>query len=275
MTSESDRFVAYALAAALAAAGGWGCSAASSAVDSAAGAAGAEVGEAAGEAIVRTYSPQFRTWYASYVTSLAFASGGYSLAPATADYEPGEYTVYRMERTDGETIGQMRKALLFVDDEGNEAWKVKFADAAARDTTVLEFLFSPDRSELLRLRARYPDEEAGQEVPVQENTYYRQPQRLTEESVEGATVGTETVAVPAGSFEARHVQYGAPGAQGDQNWWLSEEVPGGIVRYEVRSRDTTEPSDRPEDAEGLYTERYRLDLVDYGTGAESELGLEP
>ncbi len=40
-------------------------------------------GEAAGEAIVRQYTPQFRTWYASYLTRLAFASGGYSVAPAT------------------------------------------------------------------------------------------------------------------------------------------------------------------------------------------------
>lgn len=256
-------------------AGSWGCSAASTAINSAAGAAGAEVGEAAGEAIVRQYTPRFRTWYASYLTSLAFASGGYSIAPATSDYEHGEYTVYRMERQDGEPIGQMRKAFLFTDEEGNEAWSLTFVDQAARDTTVMEMLFSPDRSELLRLRAQFPDDSVGRELPVEENTYYREPTRLTEESLEGATVGTETISVPAGSYEARHVRYAGMGAQGQQSWWLSEEVPGGIVRYALQAEDQTEPGDQPDQAEGLTTEQYVLELTDSGTGATSTLGLEP
>lgn len=88
-----------------------GCSAANTAVDAAA----AEVGEAAGEAIVREYSPEFRAWYTSYVAGLAFHSGGYSVAPATAEYQPGDSTVYRMEGTDGELVGRMTRALLFVD----------------------------------------------------------------------------------------------------------------------------------------------------------------
>lgn len=251
-------------------AGGWACSAANTAVNAAA----EEVGEAAGEAVVREYSPEFRTWYSSYVTSLAFASGGYSVAPAAADYEPGEYTVHRMEGADGEPIARIRKALLFVDDEGNEGWKVRFVDEAAGDTTVMEYLFSPDRSELLRLRARYPDEETATEVPVEENTYYSEPRALTEESIEGATVGTETVTVPAGEFEARHVRFDVSARSGTQSWWLDDGVPGGVVRYALRAEDSAD-EDRPEDAEGLARDRYVEELVEYGTGAESELGLEP
>lgn len=254
-------------------AGSWGCS---TTVHSAASAAGAEVGEAVGEAVVRTYSPEFRTWYASYLTSLAFAhGGGYSLASATSDYEPGDSTVHQMLGNQGEFAGRLTKAKLFVDEEGNEAWKVQFFDAAANDTTVMEFLFSPDREQLLRLRARFPDETSGQELPVQENTYYRTPSRLTEESVEGATRGVEEIEVPAGTFDARHVRYGVPGTQGHQSWWLIDGVPGGIVRYALRAEDRTEPGDEPEQTEGLYTDQYVLELIDYGSGAESELGLEP
>jgi hypothetical protein len=275
MTARIERSAPWAMGLVLVVAGSLGCSAANTAINSAAGAAGAEVGEAAGEALVRQYTPRFRTWYASYLTGLAFASGGHSIAPATADYGEGEYTVYRMNRQDGEPIGQMRKAFLFTDDEGNQAWSITFMDHAAQDTTVMEMLFSPERSELLRLRARFPDDSAGKELPVEENTYYRQPTRLTEESVQGATVGTETISVPAGSFETRHVRYGKGGALEQQSWWLSEEVPGGLVRYALQGEDETEPGDQPDQAEGLTTEQYVLELVDHGTGATSELGLEP
>lgn len=137
----------------------------------------------------------------------------------------------------------------------------------------MELLFSPDREALLRLRARCPDEEEAREVPVEEDTYYRQPRRLTEESIEGATVGTETVRVPAGRFETDHVRYDASGSGGEQSWWVHEQVPGGVVRYAVRSERTRD--ERPEDAEGLRSDRYVLELVDFGTGATAELGLEP
>lgn len=248
-----------------------GCS---TAVHSAAGAAGAEVGEAAGEAIVRDYAPEFRQWYVRYLTQLAFHSGSYSLAPATRDYEPGEYTTFRVNDRAGERMARMTRAYLFEDDEGNQGWKVKFLDHQANDTTVVEMLFSPEREQVLRMRAKFPDEAQGQELPVRENQYYRQPDRLTEESVEGATVGTEVVTVPAGEFETRHVRYGVPGAQGQQSWWLVDDVPGGIVRYR-HTVDRAGDDDDPESAKGLDDDEYALELVDYGTGAESELGLEP
>lgn len=252
-----------------------GSAACSTAVHSAADAAGEEVGEAAGEAAVGEYAPEFRQWYVGYLTRLAFFSGGYSLAPATHDYEPGDFTVYRVNNTNGERVAQIERALLFVDDEGNEGWKVKFLDHENNDTTIVEMLFSPERDQLLRMRARFPDEAKGQEMPVRENDYYEAPDRLTEESVEGATVGTERITVPAGTFEARHVQYGVPGTSGTQDWWLIDEVPGGIVRYVHEVPGEDQDDDEPESAAGLDADDYVLELVDYGTGAESEIGLEP
>lgn len=270
MTRGDLRHPALAAAgAALLLAGGWACSP----VDTAVNAAAEEVGEAAGEAIVREYTPEFRNWYASYITRVAFASGGYSVAPVAADYETGEYTIHRMEDAEGDLTAEMTRAKLFVDEEGNQAWKVKFVDRAARDTTVLEYLFSPERSELLRLRARWPDEATGSEVPVEEDTYYREPRALTEESLEGATVGTETITVPAGEFEAEHVRFDLAARSGSQSWWMNDAVPGGVVRYAARSDEAA--SDRPEDADGLPGDRYVMELVEHGSGAESELGMEP
>lgn len=250
-----------------------GTMACSTTIHSAAGAAGATVGEAAGEAMVGEYSPRFRSWYVRYLTSLAFYSGGYSLAPATRNYRPGEYTRFAVRTTEGEQMAEITRAYLFEDDEGNQGWKVRFVDREAGDTTIVELLFSPERERLLRMRARFPDEETGQELPVEEGQYYRTPNRLTEESVEGATIGTETIQVPAGSFETRHVQYGLPGTRGSQDWWIVDDVPGGIVRYAHRVRGESESE--PEGAKGLDSDDYVLELTDSGKGAKSELGLKP
>lgn len=269
MRTATREWCAALLLVALAAAAG--CS---TAVHSAASAAGAEVGEAAGEAIVRDYAPEFRRWYLNYLTRLAFFSGGYSVAPAAHDYEEGEYTRFRVNTSEGERIAGIERALLFEDREGNEAWQVRFVDHQANDTTVVEMLFAPEREQLLRMRAKFPDDSVGSEVPVEEDQYYRRPDRLTEESVEGATVGIEDVRVPAGTFEARHVRYRVAGVRGEQSWWLVDDVPGGLVRYAHSARDGDEDDD-PESAKGLDDDDYVLELVDHGDGAESSLGMEP
>jgi hypothetical protein len=80
--------------------------------------------------------------------------------------------------------------------------------------------------------------------------------RPTKESVDGATVGTENVTVPGGSFSAKRVRFGGLG--GRQEWWLSDSVPGGWVQY-VASQ-----------AEG--GSAFRMVLLGHGTGATSELG---
>lgn len=264
------RLMAGTVAGGLLVAGIWGCSSAREAVDTAA----EQVAEAAGEAVVRSYAPQFHGWYASYLTSLAFASGGYSVASATSEYEPGDSTVYHVKEEDGELTARLTRAKLFEDEEGNEAWKVEFEDVAAGDTILMEYLFSPNRERLLRLLARFPGDETGRMIPVEEDPYYREPRRLTEESLEGATVDTATVTVPAGEFEAEHVRYEAPLASGALSWWLSDGVPGGVVRYAIGTKVAAQ-GDRPDGTEELVGDRYVLELVAYGNGAKSELGIEP
>lgn len=267
------RLLVVMIAGALAASG---CSSViDTAVRSAGDTVGEAAGEAAGEAIVREYSPAFRQWYVSYLTSLAFYSGGYSVAPATSDYDPGDYTRFNVYTNAEEEVARITRAYLFEDDDGNQGWKVRFLDLEAQDTTIVELLFSPDRSQLLRMRARFPDEEAGHEVPVEENQYYRTPRRLTSESVEGATVGVESLTLPAGTFEARKVEYAAPGTRVTQTWWIVDGVPGGIVQYVHRTPGQDESGDEPESAKGLDGDDYRLELAEHGSGAESELGLEP
>lgn len=204
-------------------------------VDSATQQAGRVVGQAIGERIgaalvgqlPANWGPDVTQLYISHLLSVAFHSGG--IVPAGATFEPGEWTTWRVgeEQASGNLIG---RAFLERTDDGREWWRVSMTDEEG-DSIVAETLFSSDRREIRRMRVKTPEDERLEEVPVQEGTFgWAPPSRLTEESLEGATVGTETIQVPAGTFTARHVRYGTGG--GTMEWWLDDSVPGGMVRYQ-------------------------------------------
>jgi hypothetical protein len=242
------------------------------AIGSAASAMGQQVGKAAGDAVVQHYSPMFMRWQTAYLMRMAFYAEGYSIEAAAHPYEPGEYTAWAVSGRDDKTASHMRRAFLFENEDGNEWWQVVHDNVDGEEEVTLEALFTPDRSQMLRLRAEYPDGEGPREMPVEEQNY-RAPQRLTQESIEGATEGVESVRVPAGAFEARKVRFGQPGG-GTQTWWLSDDVPGGVVKYSwTAPRD--EDDEAPEGAEDMPTSAYIVELQDYGSGAESRLGIEP
>ncbi len=229
-------------------------------VDSAAEAAGTQVGKALGAEIVRAADlpppgsaryNQVMVQQAQIMFAYAFSAGG--SWPAEARYEPGEWAHYQIQTAEGETaLDTLGRAFLTTTDDGNEWWRVR--GVQGEEAWIYEALLDPDREEVVRMRARDPEGEVG-EVPVTEETVYRPPQRLTEESVEGATTGTEEVETPAGSLTARRVEYsGTPGAN-TVTWFLSDEVPGHVVRYRASHNDF----------------RYTSTLVDYGTNATTQL----
>lgn len=227
---------------------------------------GQRAGEVAGAAVAArlpkgpslpVYTPDLSAFYVSYLFAVAFHSGSYAIA--TAPYEPGEWTRWRVG--EGEESGEMERAFLLRTPEGNEWWRVRFktiADDGTPAEFVLEGLFNKDRSQLLRLRGKMPEDKEPKEMPVMEGTYgYVEPTRLTPESVEGATVGVVSVKVPAGTFEARHVRFAGLGG-GTLEWWVVDSVPGGLVRYTVVDQD--------EEGE------YAVELAAFGKGATSVLG---
>lgn len=231
-------------------------------IDSAAEAAGEEVGEAVGQQLapavqLPTYGTgawnQFMVSQAQILFSRAFTAGG--MWPAQASHQPGEWVRYRTSIS-GEseaTLDTLERAYLKETEDGNQWWRVRGLQGG--DTWVYEALVDPQQGEVVRLRAKDPEGNVG-EVPVTENTIYQQPQRLTEESVEGATTGTETVDTPAGTFSARHVKYQA-GTGGTITWYLSEEVPGDVVKYQIKNQGQ----------ESTWTST----LVEYGTDAATML----
>ncbi len=239
-------------------------------IDSAIDSAGRTVGEAAGrmvgQRIVRTYTPRFASMYASYMFTYAFTPGGYWVEPN--EYVPGQWTKWRFAENGEATGSWLERAFLKRDEEGREWWRVTMYDADSEDTVTLEALFAADKSTVLRLRSRFPDQEIS-EMPVEEGTMvYREPTQLTEESMEGATVETGPVSVPAGSFTARHIRYGDMGSGGTLDWWVTDEVPGGLVKYGSSART----SEEEEDVEGLDEYNYTLELTEFGSGATTQLG---
>lgn len=243
-------------------------SALNSATNSAGSAAGRVIGEAIGEAVVRRYTPQFTQFYTGYLMQMAFNSQGYALTNGTRDYQPGEYTEWAIVANDDDVPeNSMRRALLQRLDKGQEWWQVVYDDNASDDTIIMEALFSANQEQMLRLRTRFPDEDAPQEMPVNEQNY-QPPRVLTRESIEGATEGRETIQVPAGTFEATRVRFGTVGAQ--EVWWLSDRVPGGVIQHQVSSNRAGSTN---EDTEGMPTDAYTMQLQSYGSGASSRLGI--
>jgi len=242
MRMRAGRAVAYgALAVSLA-----GCSTVRSAMGGAtsgiaSGAANA-AGQAAGNAIARHFigpmvpgapngpagSPQMMTFYANWMFTLAFNSGGYWL-PGT-DLQQGQSITF--EFTSNGNAQRMERAFLKKMPDGKEWWRVLWYTMTDKpDSVIFEAMFSADRSQVLRMRGKSNGQEAG-EVPVEQNTGFawREPTYLTQESLDAATVGTENVTTPAGSFSAKHIKYTMMGG-GNYEWWAAPSVPGGVVKY--------------------------------------------
>jgi hypothetical protein len=221
-----------------------GCSVAEQAarttVGSASEAAGEQVGQAIGQQIASSANlpnagtaqwNRFMASQAQVLFNYAFAANG--MWPAEANYEPGEWVQYEMS-ADGEgqaALQTLERAFLKTTEDGQEWWRVKAQQE--EDTWVYEALLDPERGEVVRLRSKDPEGNVG-EVPVTERTVYQEPQQLTEESVEGATVGEESVDTPTGTFTARKVQFQGGMGGGNTTWFLSEEVPGHVVQYRVQ-----------------------------------------
>lgn len=236
-------------------------------VSGAVGGAADNAGKSYGNQMAASYSPMMGQMYAGLAFTMAFGSGGYAVG--TVDYKAGEYTRWRIPNEKKEKESTLERARLFDDKDGNVWWKVKWVlDTAKPDesTMIMEALLDKQTSALLRLRSKMPNEKEGKEVPVTEATYYRPPQKLTKQSIEGAVVGTETISVPAGTFTARKVVYG-DGGGGSTEWYLVDRVPGGNARTVHRGAGG--------DSGKTSSNYYQMDLTAYGSGATSELGIKP
>ena len=185
------------------------------------------------------------------------------------DYAPGAWTRWKVTTDEDGDVQETERAFLARTADGAEWWRMKTItkhDDGA-DTVVLEALFKPEGNDqyvqrLVRMRAKLPGNAEPQEmmVPEQWTTWNMRGSftgRPTKESLDGATVGTESITTPAGTFSARHVRFGQGG--GTLDWWLDESTTGGWVKFSAIDNEK-----KP---------MYTMELIGKGTGAKSELGV--
>ena len=207
-----------------------------------------------GSMSMATMNPAFLNMYMGVIFTYAFSSGGYDVSQV--EYKAGQYTRWNGKGQNGKDV-TIERAHLFDDAQGRQWWKVKFTDES-RKTTILEGLLDPAQKKFVRMRAKFPDDKEGNEMPMTDQNYYNPPTRLTKESVEGASKGIEQINTPAGQFRAQHVVFG--GAAGTNEWWMNNSVPGGIVRQLAKNPRSDE-------------DRWEMELASYGNDATSELGV--
>lgn len=213
-------------------------------------------GAGGGGMSMATMNPAFLNMYMGVIFSYAFSSGGYDISQV--DYKAGQYTRWTGHGQNGKGV-QIERAHLFDDAQGRQWWKVKFTDDSGK-TTILEGLLDPAQKKFVRMRAKFPDDAQGNEMAMSDQNYYQPAQKLTPESIQGATKGTESVAVPAGTFTAAHVVFGA--MDGTREWWTVSTVPGGAVKQLMKNPRSDQ-------------DRWAMELAAYGNDARSELGTTP
>ncbi len=216
---------------------------------------GAASGDSGGSMSMATMNPAFLNIYMGFIFTYAFSSGGYDVSQVP--YAAGQYTRWSGHGQNGRGIG-IERAHLFDDAQGRQWWKVKFTDDKGK-TTILEGLLDPAGQKFVRMRAKFPDDAEGNELPMQEQNYYHPAQKLSKESVEGATKGIDNVSVQAGTFSAKHVVFG--GAGGTSEWWLVDNVPGGSVKQLAKNPHSDQ-------------DRWEMELIAYGNDAKTELGTK-
>ena len=214
-------------------------------VDGAVSGLGRAASEHAEQAVYRKLAPkeklpppstpgwgQFMSLQAQIVFSYSFSAGGLWLGQT--GYEPGEWTKFEIVQADDDTPVILERAFLKKEDNANEWWRVSWSEED--ESWIYEALLSPSDGRLLRLRAKDAKGNEG-EIPVTGQTIYIPPAEVTEESIEGATVGKENVTVPAGTFNTDHVVYLATTGEGKVEWWITNTVPGGVVKYLLSGKD--------------------------------------
>ncbi|MCF7885780.1 MAG: hypothetical protein K9M80_04720 [Candidatus Marinimicrobia bacterium] len=174
---------------------------------------------------------QFMITQAQVVFTYAFAPGGLWISKDS--FTPGEYAKFKMDNEENSHI-VIEKAFLKKLDNGNEWWRISWKDE--QDIWIYEALLSPEEGRVLRLRAKDAKGNQG-EVPVTNQSVYMQPTQVTEESIEGAKIGEETITTPAGTFNTDHIRYIATTSSGSTDWWLTPKVPGGVVKYQMRDEN--------------------------------------
>lgn len=183
----------------------------------------------------------------------AFNVHGYWLGDKT--YRPGEWTRWQVTARGEKEKHEMEKAFLKRESDGKEWWRVAYVEKG--DGTTFEAQFAAGPAEMLRLRGRLSAGEPPTEFPVSTGHVYQKPKVIAGEGLKSAFVRKESVTVPAGTFTCNYYVH-SPTPTEVSEWWVSDQVPGGLVKYLFREGKGAPPS-------------YEMALVKFGQNATTVL----
>lgn len=228
------------------------------------------VGDRVGNAIgnrMRVFTPDMTWAYVSYLWGMMYMSGATMFE---SPYQPGQWTQWTIaDAGEPDTKMILERALLKRESDGSEWWRIKSVNVSpeSSDTIILESLFKKlDQSgvamQVVRMRGKLPGDTEGKELMVPQHLSMLSmtafPFKPTTESIQGATVGTESVKVGTASYSAKHVKFGSAG--GHMEWWLADKAPGGVVRVQFSGEGKDQ--------------KWTMEMTGAGSGAKSELGTK-
>jgi hypothetical protein len=231
-------------------------------LDTAMDSAADEMGRSVGEQIAADMTgPMYRA-YAWALMAAYFWAGGYWLA--WHPYQPGEWTKWKHEAEEAQAEEgapnqplYVEKAFLKRNDDGSEWWRIKAFQDNPDETVIFEALFSADRTQVVRLLGKMGAN------PIQEITFeegensFPAPVMFEDGYINKHSVGTVELATGSVSWSANHVQFKAHDASGQADFFFSDKVPGGLVKYQFANNQG---------------DKYTILLDGHGSGATSELG---
>jgi len=171
--------------------------------------------------------------------------------PAFDDFREGEGVTWEItggdENDDSSFIAE--RALLKRHSDGTSWWYLGYD--AEEDTLEYEVLMDDeyvpieivwrdgDSGQTMRYTFDYGEEDAP--PPTEEDAVV-----YSDEIPDENSLGRERITVGSGTYTAEHVAYGFNDAESDArleyHWWLVDDVPGDLVKYEYRQFDGGEES---------------------------------
>lgn len=198
----------------------------------------------AAEELTAGYELRMQEALFSTVYVQAFTLGGY--APGIEDYQPGEIVSWRVEAKDGSDIFryETKRGLLRTEDDGSSWWYLEMTS----DGEVLAYAAHMDadlnprrvrfKGETGRIREFSYDREAPAEYARTAGYFEAYPADAVFSDARqygDYVTGTQRITVPAGSFDTETSVYTyqdpSSGLDVRYSWWVSAEVPGGLIRF--------------------------------------------
>lgn len=195
-----------------------------------------EVGERIGipDVTMMTGDLMYANFSALYWASVAL--GGYLPSDETFEVGDGILFWHRYESVEDDEIEDMEftRALLHENPDGSQWWRFEFF--VNGEDLAFEALVADDRA-VERIRYLDPStDEVVSHTPSDEYLWESYTENVwTEEEMEEFRVGSERITVPAGTFRTERLEATEDGAS--YTWWISEEVPGRVVRFEGITED--------------------------------------